>query len=192
MRDRRDAALGASAFVLAVRERVLCDYPDCVANVGQVAISPGAFNIVPARAEIAFEYRAPNADEMASLGQALLQQARTAAAHYGLRLESEFLGQHDPAPMGESAQRALSEAAAALGLAHISIPSGAGHDAQSLAALCPTGMAFVPSIEGASHSPREFTPWQDCVNGANLLLQGALRMAQLDSPNVSRMPTHIR
>jgi N-carbamoyl-L-amino-acid hydrolase len=54
--------------------------------------------------------------------------------------------------------------------------SGAGHDGQSLADMCPVGMIFVPSVDGASHSPREFTKWEDCVNGANVLLQAALRL----------------
>jgi acetylornithine deacetylase/succinyl-diaminopimelate desuccinylase-like protein len=77
------------------------------------------------------------------------------------------------------AQRAFAEAADALGLMHVSLFSGDGHDAQSLAGVWPVGMVFVPSVGGASHSPREFTRWVDCVNGANVLLQAALRMALL-------------
>jgi N-carbamoyl-L-amino-acid hydrolase len=177
MKARRDAGLGASAFVLAVRERVLRDFPGCVANVGEMRFVPGAFNIVPARAEVALEYRAPRAGEMERLGAALIAEAHAAADRYALGLEVEWLDQHDPAPMDERAQAALVAAADALGLAHIPLTSGAGHDAQSLAGLCPTGMVFVPSVDGASHSPREFTRWEDCVNGANVLLQAALRMA---------------
>ena len=64
-----------------------------------------------------------------------------------------------------------------LGLTHTSLSSGAGHDGQSFDGLCPVGMIFVPSEEGASHSPREFTEWEDCVNGANVLLQTVLRLA---------------
>jgi acetylornithine deacetylase/succinyl-diaminopimelate desuccinylase-like protein len=64
-----------------------------------------------------------------------------------------------------------------LGLTHVSLASGAGHDGQSLAGLCPVGMLFVPSVEGASHSPRELTEWTDCVNGANALLETVLRLA---------------
>jgi N-carbamoyl-L-amino-acid hydrolase len=179
MDARRDAGLGASAFVLAARERVLRVFPGCVANVGQMRFAPGAFNIVPARADVALEYRAPRAGEMERLGAALIKEAHTAAERFNLGLEVEPLGQHEPAPMDERAQMALVAAAEALGLAHMSLASGAGHDAQSLAGLCPAGMLFVPSVDGASHSPREFTRWEDCVNGANVLLRAALRMAQL-------------
>jgi len=178
MEARHDAGLGASAFVLAVRDRVRSGHPDCVANVGQVSFAPGAFNIVPARAELALEYRSPRADDMERLGAALIQEAHVAAERFGLGLEVEWLGQHDPAPMHERAQAALAAAAEELGLTHMSLASGAGHDAQSLAGLCPAGMVFVPSVEGASHSPREFTRWEDCVNGANVLLQAALQMAE--------------
>jgi beta-ureidopropionase / N-carbamoyl-L-amino-acid hydrolase len=56
------------------------------------------------------------------------------------------------------------------------LPSGAGHDAQIIAALCPMGMIFVPSVDGISHSPRELTRWPDCANGADVLLATILRL----------------
>jgi N-carbamoyl-L-amino-acid hydrolase len=177
MADRRDAALGASAFALAAREVVLADFPDCVANVGDMRFTPGAFNIVPAQVVLALEFRAPEPALFRQLEDALLEQARVEAERFGLGLEVERLGWLDPAPMSGAAQRAFAEAANALGLTHVSLFSGAGHDAQSLAGVCPVGMVFVPSMGGASHSPREFTRWVDCVNGANVLLQAALRMA---------------
>jgi N-carbamoyl-L-amino-acid hydrolase len=57
------------------------------------------------------------------------------------------------------------------------LPSGAGHDAQPLASITPSGLAFVPSIGGISHDPREETACQDCVNGANVLLGASLSLA---------------
>ncbi|HKW35326.1 MAG TPA: M20/M25/M40 family metallo-hydrolase [Candidatus Acidoferrum sp.] len=58
------------------------------------------------------------------------------------------------------------------------LPSGAGHDAQWMARLAPMGMIFVPSIGGISHSPKELTAWQDCANGANVLLLTILLLDQ--------------
>ena len=72
---------------------------------------------------------------------------------------------------------AITAACDALNFSHTSLPSGAGHDGQSLAGLCPVGMIFVPSVDGASHSAREFTDWRDCINGANVLLQTVLELA---------------
>jgi N-carbamoyl-L-amino-acid hydrolase len=177
MRERRDAALGASAFVLAARELVLQDFSACVVNVGDMRFAPGALNIVPARVELGLEFRAPEFDLFDRLGGALLERAGEEAERFGLELEVQWLGRCEPAPTSELARRAFAAAADALGLAHIPLASGAGHDAQSLAGLCPIGMIFVPSVAGASHSPREFTRWEDCVNGANVLLQAAIRFA---------------
>jgi N-carbamoyl-L-amino-acid hydrolase len=176
MLDRLDAAQGAAAFTLAVRQLVMDEFPGCVANVGQMSFSPGAFNIIPARASLALELRSAEAETFIRLEAALLEQAHREAERFGLGLEIEFLGRHIPAPMSEQAQSAITAAAARLNLRHIPLASGAGHDAQMLARVCPAGMIFVPSQGGASHSPREFTEWQDCVNGANVLLEAALHM----------------
>jgi N-carbamoyl-L-amino-acid hydrolase len=178
MGERRDASLGASAFVLAARKRVMRDFAECVANVGDMRFVPGALNIVPARVELGLEFRASEAALFERLEETLLEQARVAADRFGLELEVQWLGRCDPAPTSEVTRGAFGEAADALGLTHMRLASGAGHDAQSLARLCPVGMIFVPSVEGASHSPREFTRWEDCVNGANVLLQGAVRFLQ--------------
>jgi N-carbamoyl-L-amino-acid hydrolase len=177
MVERRDAIQGAAAFVLGAREIVLECFPGCVANVGRIDITPGAFNIVPERAEVSLEFRAPDREVFDRMEVALLDRARREAARFGLELELDWLGRCDPAPMSQIAQRAFSEAAEDLGLACIPLSSGAGHDAQSLAAVCPVGMIFVPSVDGASHSPRELSRWSDCLNGANVLLQAVLRMA---------------
>jgi N-carbamoyl-L-amino-acid hydrolase len=176
--DRRsDASLGASAFVLAARERVLRDFPGCVVNVGQMRFEPGAFNIVPGVGELALEFRAPDAPRLDAMQAALLRTAEDIAARYGLQLTRERAGECAPAPMSERAQRAIVAAVESLGLSHTTLPSGAGHDAQSLAPIAETGMIFVPSQGGISHSPLEHTAWPDCVNGANVLLRAVLAMA---------------
>ncbi len=177
MDDRLDAAQGASAFTLAAREIVMSDFPHCVANVGNLILTPGAFNIVPASVVVALEFRAPTEDEFDRLEAALIQRAHRDAKRFGLGLNVEFLGKHMPTPMSEKVRRVFGEVCDTLGLSHIPLVSYAGHDAQSLAHLCPVGMIFVPSVDGASHSPREFTEWEDCLNGANVLLQAALQIA---------------
>ena len=177
MDDRIDASLGASAFTLAAREIVLNDFPNCVANIGRMDFAPGAFNIVPARVDVSLEFRSAIEEEFKRLDSALLARAREEADRFGLDLEIESLGRHSPSLMSDQVQQAFAEACDDLGLTHISLSSGAGHDGQSFDGLCPAGMIFVPSVDGASHSPREFTKWEDCVNGANVLLQTVLRLA---------------
>jgi N-carbamoyl-L-amino-acid hydrolase len=177
MHDRLDAAQGASTFTTNIREMVMQDFPRCVANVGKMEFASGAFNIVPSSVTVSLEFRGPTDDEMQILDTALIERAQAEAKRFGLELEIEFLGKHTPTPMSEIAQNAFIDACNDLGLSHIPLGSGAGHDAQSLAHLCPVGMIFVPSVGGFSHSPKEFTEWDDCVNGANVLLQAVLRIA---------------
>lgn len=184
MVSRRDASLGASAFTLAARELVLAEFPNCVVNVGDMHFDPGAFNIIPEHVTASLEFRAPDERVFAQLDKSLIELARQEAARFNLGLEIEFLGKHAPAPMNGETQKAILKAARTLDLAAIPLASGAGHDAQSLADLCPTGMIFVPSIGGISHSPKESTEWQDCVNGANLLLQTVLELVPESSSSV--------
>ena len=88
------------------------------------------------------------------LDAALIALAKTEATRFGLELKIEYLGKHSPSLMNEKVQRAYAEACDDLGLTHTSLTSGAGHDGQSLADLCPVGMIFVPSVNGTSHSPQ--------------------------------------
>ena len=177
MDDRLDASLGSSAFTLAARDIVLKEFPNCVVNVGKMDFTPGAFNIVPARVDVALEFRSPDEEEFKRLNSVLMARAQADAQRFGLELKIEDLGKHSPSIMNDQVQRAYAEACDDLGLKYTSLTSGAGHDGQSLADLCPVGMIFVPSVDGASHSPREFTKWEDCVNGANVLLQTVLKLA---------------
>ena len=73
-------------------------------------------------------------------------------------------------------KKILSAAVVALGLSSIALPSGAGHDAQDLAQICPVGMVFVPSLKGISHAPTEFSSPEDITNGANVLLHTLLKV----------------
>ena len=178
MDARTDASLGASAFVLTAREMVARDFPNCVVNVGQMTFKPGAFNIIPGLAELSLEFRSPDPQQLNALEASLLGLANVVGRQWGLILEVERVGHCDPAPMSERAQAAIAAAAESLALTHTTLHSGAGHDAQSLAAITDAGMIFVPSRDGISHSPLEFTEWDDCVNGANVLLRAALKVAE--------------
>jgi N-carbamoyl-L-amino-acid hydrolase len=177
MLDRLDASLGASEFVLAARDTVINDFRDCVVNIGNMAFSPGAFNIVPAQVDVSLEFRSSDEEKFKRMDSLLLGHAREAANRFGLELKVESLGRHSPSLMNPHVQSLFATSCDDLGLTHTSLSSGAGHDGQSFDGVCPVGMIFVPSKDGASHSPREFTAWQDCINGANVLLQTALRLA---------------
>jgi len=178
MDARRDAALGAAAFVLGVRETVVRDFPGCVATVGDIAIEPGSFNVVPRIAQLRMECRSLDAIELTALEEALGDRARREAEAFGLEVTVERVGRWEPTPTDTRFRTAFSDAAADLGLSTMELPSGAGHDAQALAPNTPIGMVFVPSVGGVSHDPSEHTEWADCVNGANVLLGATVRLAR--------------
>jgi N-carbamoyl-L-amino-acid hydrolase len=177
MDQRRDAGLGAASLMLQATEMVRADFDDCVVNFGVLGLSPGAYNIVPAAADLALEFRAPDDERLHGLESALLELCRDCAHRLGLDLDVRQQIAIPPVPCAAPVQRAFVAACEALDLPHISLTSGAGHDTGSLAAVCPAGMIFIPST-GGSHSPREFADWEACVNGANTLLLAALRLAE--------------
>lgn len=177
--NRRDAALGASDFILALRNLLLEQFPECFANVGDAQFIPGAFNVVPKNVTLALEFRAATLERFEQLKTAVLQLAKHSAERYQLGLEVEFIGKRDPVTTDTRVRSAIQDAAEQLGLHTMSLSTHVGHDAQAVANLCPIGMIFVPSVGGISHSPKEMTNWDDCVNGANVMLETVCRLAFL-------------
>jgi hydantoinase/carbamoylase family amidase len=178
MDARRDAGLAAASFALAVREIVVRDFPGCVATIGDVRLAPGAYNVVPGTARVALEFRSGDHVGLERLEVAMLDAARAAAERGRVELEIEPVGRWEPTAFDLFVCDTIEAVAADLGLSTMRLPSGAGHDAQALAGVTRAGMIFVPSIGGLSHAPGEETRWEDCVNGANVLLRTALVLAR--------------
>jgi N-carbamoyl-L-amino-acid hydrolase len=176
---RRDAGLAAAAFAVAANVLVVRDFPGCVATVSDMRFEPGGFNVVPGAARVSLEFRSPDAAELDALEAALHREARAAAERHALGVETTAVGSWEPATLDPGVREVIARAAAGLDLTAIELPSGAGHDAQALAAATPSGMIFVPSAGGISHQPAERTSWEDCLNGANTLLHAALELCRL-------------
>jgi beta-ureidopropionase / N-carbamoyl-L-amino-acid hydrolase len=170
MEGRRDAAVAAARIILGVREIIVRDFPGCVATVGDVRVEPGAFNVVPGLARLALECRSQDEGELDAIESALLGRARVEAEADGIGIEISPVGRWQPIGLDPRVTDSIERAATALELRTKRLPSGAGHDAQALAEVTPSGMIFVPSIGGVSHDPRELTAWEDVVNGTNVLL----------------------
>jgi len=175
MDKRRDALLAASELVLAVNKVATTMPGRQVATVGQIRAEPGAPNVIPGRVVMSLEIRDLEAAKIRQVFNAVQADAsRIAAARQAtITLSDQKLGV-EPAPTDERIRRIISNAATTLGLSHQLMPSGAGHDAQDMSHLAPTGMIFVPSVAGISHSPKEYTSPEDVANGANVLLQTVL------------------
>ena len=176
--QRADALLGAAAFVRRARRLVGDRYQPGVVNCGSITALPGAFNIVPEQVRLALEFRHGTAAQLDDMETALHDLARTTAVEHGLTVTVEPADNCRPAPADPAIVTAFEEAAEHRGLRHTRLLSFAGHDTQTMATITPSGMIFVPSVDGISHNPRELTHDQDLVNGANVLLQAALHLAQ--------------
>lgn len=176
--DRRlDALRGLAEFVRQARELVMNRFPRGVVNCGVVSVDPGAFNIVPERARLALEFRHPETGKLGAMREALLSLALHVVEVEGLGLEVEGLGVHEPASMHREVMSAIKNACNSLGLGYTDLASYAGHDTQVMAGITKAGMFFVPSVGGASHSPRELTKNEDCINAGNVLLHTVMRLA---------------
>jgi N-carbamoyl-L-amino-acid hydrolase len=175
---RRDAGRGAAMVTLAVWDVVAEEFPGCVANVGDVQLEPGAFNVVPGRARLRLECRSVDPDELDRLADRIVDRIRSVAAECRLDVAIDRAGYWAPAHTDPEVRLAIEQAANQLGLSYLAMPSGAGHDAQALSGVVPVGMVFVPSVGGISHDPSEYTRWEDCLNGAKVLLGAALALAE--------------
>jgi N-carbamoyl-L-amino-acid hydrolase len=178
MRDRKDALLGASDLVLKGRELALAaGSPASRITVGVVRLNPGVANIVPAEAHLTYEIREQSAELLKLLAEKSQSLAADIARAWGLEVSIETILQIDPVPLAEGVKTAIAAAAEELGLPHLRLPAMAGHDAQVVGRVAPAGMIFVPSRDGRSHSPLEFTADLEVERGANVLLLTLVKLA---------------
>lgn len=178
MDKRADALWGLAAFIDSARREVAEHFHPGVMNIGDVRIHPGAYNIVPAEAQFALEFRHGSTELLDGMEAMLLGLAQDAAQAHGLQLEMIPVSDHAPAAMDAHLLAVIERAADGLGLRHTRLLSFAGHDAQSMSAIAPSAMIFVPSKAGISHNPAEFSAPEQIIAGANVLLHTVLAHAQ--------------
>lgn len=171
MHLRSDALLGAAHMVRLTEEIVKkSQHHSAVATVGKLTVHPGGVNVVPGRVELTLEIRDLEPSVMDDLAKSILGSFEQVSHERGLQITWQQTADVLPAPTSDAIRQAVISVVQELGYSYREMPSGAGHDAQSLTRICPTGMLFVPSVDGISHSPKEFTPDEDCMRGATALL----------------------
>jgi len=170
MNRRQDALVAASQLVLAVREIAVAREGRQVGTVGHLDVHPNSANVIPGRVLLSVEFRDLSSDTFDEMGKAFRARAATIARETNTTITSTLAMTNPPATAHAGVKSAIRQAVDRAGLTARELPSGAGHDAQMVAALCPMGMIFVPSVGGISHSPRELTSWDDCTRGAEVLL----------------------
>lgn len=174
MNRRKDALVAASKEVLAVREAVREENGHQVGTVGYMRAEPGAVNVVPGRAEFPVELRDLDAAKIKRMWEHIQVKFKQIDKEENVVTLCTSVDDTEPAPTNVALQAAIRDAAKSLGLTTMDLPSEAGQDSQQIAKIAPIAMIFVPSRDGISHSPKEFTSWQDIANGAEVLYRVVL------------------
>ncbi len=178
MNRRKNALLTAAEIAQAVDRIVKSEPGRQVGTVGQLVVRPNAPNVVPGEVQLTVELRDLDLAKIDGLWERIRRVIEGLASGY----ETPVTVAPRLRLVGAQSERAIRDvirrAVRALGLSGMDMPSGAGHDAQYLAQICPMGMIFVPSAGGISHSPKEFTRPDHVEHGANVLLQTVLALDQ--------------
>ena len=180
MNQRHDALLAAAKFIEAVN-RVATSMPGRqVATVGKIQAIPGTYNVIPGRVILGLDVRDLDESRMQMIFEKIRDEAQQIAQASGTKISFQQIVDDRPALTDTRLRQLIADSAKQLNLTTKLLPSGATHDAQSMARIAPIGMIFVPSIGGISHAPEEFSRPEDVVNGASVLLRSVL---QLDAQN---------
>lgn len=173
---RRDP-LVAAAQIIQVIEQEAKKTGTTVGTVGQMQVFPGGINIIPERVEFSLDLRDLDAAVRDSVFLSIIERAKQIGNERNVDVAVELLQKMPPVLCSELVQNAAKEACRQLGFDVFTLPSGASHDGVQLAGLCPIGMIFVRSKDGASHSPEEWSSKEDCAAGANVLYHTVLSLA---------------
>jgi len=177
MASRRDALCAAADFIL-MAERLAHETPGLVATVGQITASPGASNVIPGGVDFTLDIRHQD-DGIRKAACDNLCAAFTLIAHRRhMACDFATIQESSSVPCDAGLRRVLAEATRARGLTVCELPSGAGHDAVALAALCPVAMLFVRCRDGISHHPDEFASESDIAVALDVLVGAVERLAE--------------
>jgi N-carbamoyl-L-amino-acid hydrolase len=173
---RHDAGYVAAAVAVAVRE-LTRERPGLVGTVGRVTLRPDLVNVVAAEATITVDLRHVDDDVLVQAERAIAEHATELADAEGVSLRTRRLARFEPVAFDPRLVDLVEDVAHAHGLTTRRLASGAGHDAQILAGVCPAAMVFTPSVGGISHNPAELTHPADLAAGADVLLDVLLQLA---------------
>ncbi len=176
---RHDAGLVASLINVRMREMAASgEYGELRATMGVIRAEPGAFNVIPGRARAAVDLRNPDDELLSTAEEHLRSYGADISEAHGVGIDWRPTARTPWVPFDSSVQQVIADAAAHRGLRHTRLISGAGHDAQEWARICPTAMIFVPGEhEGISHDPRERSTKKQCADGVNVLLETVMTLA---------------
>jgi len=175
--QRQDAGLAAAKMITSMREIATVIGGEQLATCGMINFEPYAINVIPSKAVFTVDLRNSNGEVLLAAEEQLYACAKELEASDGVSITFRSLEHVLPVKFDLGVVEVIEQAANELGYPFRRMVSGAGHDAQLMIHMCPTAMIFVPSRDGISHSPAEYTSPEDLETGANLLLHTVLKLA---------------
>jgi N-carbamoyl-L-amino-acid hydrolase len=187
MNDRQDALIAASKLVLAVNEVVNSYEGAQVGSVGKISVPSGAPNIIPGKVEMSLQMRDLSSEKIMRMFADIQMRAAQIEKETNTKIQFENLNLGTtPTFASQEIQDKMVQAAKSLGITHINMQSGAGHDVQEMAKLGPIGLVFIPSKDGISHNPEEYSSPAEMANGANVMLHTVLLLDKSLSLKLNR------
>lgn len=174
---RRDALQGAAAFIILVHNVVNQEFPEGVINCGHVSVKPDTFNVVPAQASLRVECRHPDTEKLKDMESRIVRLSQDCAKDYRLSVGIDRVLHRDAEQMSPTIREHIEQVCIEDDVSYMSVISYAGHDAQIMNRITPSAMIFLPSVDGISHNPKEFTEWHHVETGANVLLQTIINLS---------------
>jgi len=172
---RKDALVAAADVVTFVRDRagamMTSRGSSTVGTVGRLTVFPNGTNIVPGKVELGIDIRDVSLKNMQDLKDEVITFINGLEPKYGVEIDVQIPFIHSPVPLSREVIQAIEQSAQGTGVRYRKMNSGAGHDAQNMAAKLKTGMIFVPSVDGISHAPMEWTHWEDVEQGVQVLTE---------------------
>lgn len=178
MNMRHDAGLAAAKIAVYARELALTLGGDQVSTVGHMVFKPNLINVIPNHVVMTVDLRNTDNETLKLAEQRLAEFVARTAQEEGVEITSRSLVRFNPVIFADEIVNAVEDEAKRQALSCRRLPSGAGHDAQFMASVCPAGMIFVPCVDGISHNVKEHSEAKDLIAGANVLLQVVLQRAQ--------------
>ena len=179
MNMRVNAGLGMARITERVHQIAMAHQPGAVGAVGQVTVFPNSRNVIPGKVVFTVDVRSPDQAKLDLMRGEVERAAQAVAADLGLGCMIEVVGHFDPVAFDPALVRTVRGAAEKLGLSHIDIISGAGHDACWINRVAPTVMIMCPCVGGLSHNEAEAISPEWAAAGTDVLLHAVLEVAEV-------------
>ena len=180
MNQRQDAMIAASKFVLMVNETVNSYEGSQVGTVGRISAEPGVPNVIPGIVNLSLELRDLSSNKISTIYNKIIENTKIIEQETKTKFSFNPIdATGDPALMDRRIINLISEVSDDLGYTSMLMPSGAGHDSQTMALISPTAMIFAPSKDGISHSPKEYTNFEMLEKTTNVMLNTILKIDKL-------------